>query len=144
MDMTKISAAAVVFVNTVLLAVYGVGDFTLSDAKKGAIVLVVNTSAAFGLAVFAHFRPGTVARPVAVGVSFIAWTSADLGLVTVFGWWGLTEAKSALVQSAIVSLVALVALFVTQSKTVPVKDAEMRERTARSAALRRPPDGHAG
>ena len=147
MDLTRLSAALVVLGNAILTAVIVVGDLEWSDAQKGAAYVAVNTSVALGVSLYAHFRPTQPRYPVAVGVSLVAWTESGLTVLTVFTVWGLTAAKAAVLQAIVVSAVALVALFVTQSKTTPVADAVARERQARDSWRRNPaakaPDGHA-
>ncbi len=100
--------------------------------------MLVNTSTALGVALYAHFRPGTAAEPVAIGVSLIAWSSGLLGVATVFAWWSITPADATLLQGVTVAGVSVLTLLFARSVVTPEADAVQRERHAASASLRRP------
>lgn len=138
MDVTKLAAALVVLGNAVLIACIGVFEWSWTDPEKGAAFLVLNTSVALGVAIYAHVKPGTRKEPVAIGVTFIAWTESGFGVIVAFGLWHLTAPKAVLVQGVIVAAVSLGSLILTRDATVPFADAKQQIAAAQSAALRKP------
>jgi hypothetical protein len=138
MDLTKLAAALVAVGNAGLAFVLAVTHFGWTPIENGAAFLVVNTTVAFGVSVYAHVRPQRPGYPVAVGVSFLLWSDSVLGLLTVHAVFGLTKDQAALAQGVFVALVGLIALFASQSKVTPVEDSIARERVAMDAHRRRP------
>lgn len=142
MDVSKLAAALVVLGNAILAAVIGVAELGWTDPEKGAAFLVVNTTVGIGVAIYAHVKPGTSGEPVAIGVTFIAWTESVFGAVVAFDAFELTAEKVTLLQGVIISAVALLTLLLVRERVTPVEDAEAKIRVAMDSGRRMPPDAH--
>lgn len=117
---SRVSTTVLALVNAIYAVLLVFSVLAWTDVQKGAVLVAANATAGFGLAVFAHFRPATVEEPVALGVTFLAFTSSTLGLAVVFAWFDITEAQAGALQALIIVVLGIpTAVLVRRSVTSP-------------------------
>lgn len=84
--------------NAVLVMLLTFGVFVASVSQQGLIYALGNATLALALSIVAHFRPDTVARPVALALALTGWVAALIATANGFHWvgWTASEGQSVL------------------------------------------------
>lgn len=106
----QISAAVLVLVGAIVVAVNGIGIVHWSDVQTGLVLVEAEAGAAFILAVLAHVQHGTKTQPVAVGGTVTVLAAATCALASGFAWWSLTDAQNGLVVGVVTAVVGVFAV----------------------------------